>query len=58
VFKLPNTKSTVQYPKGFAVRPSGDASLRGVVPDHIVYDNEFIDKDEILEYTIKLIEGE
>lgn len=57
VFKLPNTQITVQYPKGFAVRPSGDATLRGVVPDQVVYENEFTDKDEILEYTLKVIEG-
>ena len=56
-FKLPNTQITVQYPKGFAVRPSGDATLRGVVPDQAVYENEFTDEDEILEYTLKLIEG-
>jgi C-terminal processing protease CtpA/Prc len=56
-FKLPNTRNTVVYPTGFAVRPSGDASLRGVVPDHIVFDDEFNDKDEILDYTIKLIKG-
>jgi len=57
VFKLPNTQITVQYPKGFAVRPSGDETLRGVVPDQVVYENEFTDKDEILEYAIKLIES-
>ena len=57
VFKLPNTQITVQYPKGFAVRPSGDETLRGVVPDQVVYENEFTDKDEILDYTIKLIKG-
>ena len=57
-FKLPHTKNTVSYPTGFAVRPSGDASLRGVVPDHIVYDDLFTDNDEVLEYTLKLIEDE
>lgn len=56
-FKLPNTRNTVVYPTGFAVRPSGDKTLRGVVPDHIICDDVFTDKDEILEYTIKLIES-
>jgi len=57
VFKLPNTQISAQYPKGFAVRPSGDESLRGVVPDQVVYENIFTDKDEILEYALKLIES-
>jgi len=57
VFKLPNTQITVQYPKGFGVRPSGDETLRGVVPDQVVYENEFTDEDEILDFTIDLIEG-
>jgi C-terminal processing protease CtpA/Prc len=56
VFKLPSTQITVQYPKGFAVRPSGDETLRGVVPDHVVNENIFTDEDEILDYTINLIE--
>jgi C-terminal processing protease CtpA/Prc len=57
-FNLPHTRNTVSYPTGFAVRPNGDATLKGVVPDHIVFDDEFTDKDEILEYTIELIGGE
>jgi hypothetical protein len=31
---LPRTKIAVTYPKSYFVRPSGDQSLRGVVPDH------------------------
>lgn len=57
IFKLPNTRSSVAYPKGFAVRPNGDTTPRGVVPDHIVYDDLLTDQDEVLEYTLKLIEG-
>ncbi len=56
VFKLPNTQNAVAYPKGFAIRPSGDPTPRGVVPDHIVFDDELTDNDEVLEYTLKLIE--
>ncbi len=56
VFKLPNTQISVSYPKGFMVRPNGDTTPRGVVPNHIVYDDLHTDKDEVLEYTLKLIE--
>ncbi len=58
VFKLPNTQISVSYPKGFMVRPNGDTTPRGVVPDHIVLDDLSTDKDEVLEYTLKLIEDE
>ncbi len=57
VFKLPNTRCSVSYPKGFMVRPSGDASLRGVVPNHIVYEDPYSEKDEIFDYAVKLIKG-
>lgn len=56
IFKLPNTRSSVSYPKGFAVRPNGDTTPRGVVPDYIVYDDIFTEKDEIIKFTLKLIE--
>lgn len=54
---LANTKFRVYYPKSFFVRPNGDPTPRGVVPNHIVLDDDFTDKDEILEYTLKLIES-
>jgi C-terminal processing protease CtpA/Prc len=54
---LPNTKFRVYYPKSFFVRPNGDPTPRGVVPDHIIFDDLITDKDEVLEYTLKLIEG-
>ncbi len=56
-FNLPNTKIEVTYPKAFIVRPNGDSSLKGTVPDHIVKTNIFSDKDEILDYTINLIKN-
>lgn len=56
VFKLPNTQISVSYPKGFMVRPNGDTTPRGVVPDHKVCEDVFTENDEILEYAIKLIE--
>jgi C-terminal processing protease CtpA/Prc len=33
-FTLPETGIVVTYPKAYFVRPSGDETLRGVVPDH------------------------
>ena len=54
---LPNTKFRVYYPKSFFVRPNGDPTPRGVVPNHIVFDDLLTDKDEVLEYTLKLIES-
>ncbi|MCB2196311.1 MAG: hypothetical protein KQH79_10645 [Bacteroidetes bacterium] len=56
-FELPNTRWNVIYPKALGVRPNGDASQRGVIPDYLVDEDIFTDKDEVLEYTLKLIEG-
>jgi C-terminal processing protease CtpA/Prc len=54
-FKLPNTDWSVTYPKAFFPRPNGDTSQRGVIPDYEMEDNIFTDKDEVLEFTLKLI---
>jgi hypothetical protein len=54
-FKLPNTKMVVVYPKGCMIRPSGDARLRGVTPDHKVSDDPFTQEDEILDTALQLI---
>lgn len=54
-FELPNTKMAVVYPKAFIVRPNGDTKFEGVTPDILVDDNIFTDKDEILDYTIDII---
>ena len=54
-FKLPNTNITISYPKGFVVRPNGDDTFHGVVPEFIVDENIFTKRDEILEYTLNLI---
>jgi hypothetical protein len=32
-FSLPNSGAAIVYPKAYMVRPSGDVSVRGVVPD-------------------------
>lgn len=54
-FRLPNTKLLVMYPKAFIVRPNGNSKAEGVIPDFIIKDNVFTDKDEILDYTLELI---
>lgn len=54
-FKLPNTQLTVTYPEGYFVRPSGDTSLNGTIPDLIISDDLNSEKDKILDYTINLI---
>ena len=35
-FPLPNTGVVITYPKAYMVRPNGDRSLLGLVPDHLV----------------------
>ena len=37
------------------IRPSGDARLRGVTPDHEVSDDPFTQDDEILDAALQLI---
>ncbi|MDX2427304.1 MAG: S41 family peptidase [Xanthomonadales bacterium] len=54
-FKLPNTKMGAVFPKGCMIRPSGNASLRGVIPDHKVSDDPFTQEDEILDAALQLI---
>ena len=56
-FALPNTKWYVTYPKSGIVRPNGDAAQRGVIPDYEIEENIFTHKDEVLEFTLELIEG-
>ena len=54
-FKLPNTKMGVVFPKACSIRPSGDARLRGVIPDHKVSNDPFTQEDEILDVALQLI---
>jgi C-terminal processing protease CtpA/Prc len=56
-FELPNTKMGVIFPKACMIRPSGDASMRGVIPDHKVSDDPFTREDEILDAALQLIEN-
>jgi C-terminal processing protease CtpA/Prc len=52
-FKLPNTQLTVMFPEAFY----GDSSMaNGVIPDHLIHDDILTEKDEILDYALRLIE--
>ena len=55
-FTLPKTKITVGYPKAHMVRPNGDATIRGVVPD-IEIQTPLIETedDPVLTKTLELI---
>ena len=55
-FNLPNTEMRIFFPKACMIRPSGDPSLRGVIPDHEVSDDPFTQEDEILDTALQLIE--
>jgi len=57
-FKLPNTKWNIVYPKALGVRPNGDTSQRGVIPDYPFDEDIYTDKDEVLEYTLELINND
>ncbi|MFN1215618.1 S41 family peptidase [Chryseobacterium kwangjuense] len=48
-FHLPRTGITVKVPKGYIIRPNGDESLQGVIPDIIIRDHLLDENDEILE---------
>lgn len=54
-FLLPNTKIKTYYPKAFGIRPNGDASSHGVVPDFYVEQDIFTVTDEVLDYTLNMI---
>jgi C-terminal processing protease CtpA/Prc len=54
-FNLPHTQMRVVYPKACSVRPSGDESRRGVIPDHELWDDPLTAKDEALEAALELI---
>lgn len=56
-FTLPHTNIAVTYPKASIIRPSGDASSQGTVPDHRVEENIFTTEDEILEYALNLLKN-
>lgn len=54
-FILPITRITVTYPKALIIRPNGDKSIKGVVPDFRVSENPLTSADDPLEWTLKHI---
>ena len=58
-FKLGGTGIEVAFPKAFIVRPSGDNTIRGVVPD-IAIDTPMVESadDPVLQQAVKLIVAE
>lgn len=56
-FSLKNTKIEVSYPKALIIRPNGDTTFSGTIPEYPVNDNILSDEDEILEYALDLIKN-
>ncbi len=54
-FDLPHTQLEVVYPKMCGVRPSGDTSPHGVIPDYEVKQDYFTEEDEILQAARRII---
>jgi len=54
-FQLPKTSIIVKVPKSYIVRPNGDKSLKGVIPDIEILDHLLDDNDEILNELLKRI---
>ena len=55
-FTLPGTGIRVGYPKAFIVRPSGDETIRGVVPDQLIDTPLFeSEEDTVLQEAIKTL---
>lgn len=58
-FTLPNSALVVTFPKGYFVRPSGDVSLRGVVPDVVIDPSTFLaGHDAVLAEALAHIAGQ
>lgn len=57
-FALPSSGLAVTYPKGYFIRPSGDQSLRGVIPDIPIAPAVFVEGHEaVLRAAVGLIDG-
>ena len=54
-FQLPETSIIVKVPKSYIVRPNGDKSLNGVIPDIEIKDHLLDENDEILNELLKRI---
>lgn len=55
-FSLPHTGLDVSYPKAWIIRPNGDKQSKGVQPDHWVEEIFNNETDEVLEWTLELIQ--
>lgn len=47
-FTLPNSGASIVYPKAYMVRPSGDESTRGVVPDFVIAPNRVGSAEDVM----------
>lgn len=54
-FRLPHTQMEVIYPKVCGIRPSGEISPNGVIPDFQVKENFFTQEDEVLMAALEII---
>jgi len=55
-FTLPHTGLSVSFPKAFIVRPSGDARVQGVIPDHAIETPLVISADDpVLREALRVI---
>lgn len=54
-FSLPHSKISASYPKACSVRPNGDPTLRGVIPDYELVDDIFTEQDEVLDGAVALV---
>lgn len=58
-FALPNSAIIVTYPKAYFIRPNGDRSLRGVVPDYPIGQRFFKEGHQsVLDEVLKIIKAE
>ncbi|VUT26687.1 MAG: Peptidase family S41 [Candidatus Methanolliviera sp. GoM_oil] len=59
LFTLPNSKINAECSCKYFIRPSGEDTYRGVIPDYIVEpqpEDLITGKDRVMEFTLKLIE--
>ncbi|MEL1250224.1 S41 family peptidase [Aurantiacibacter gilvus] len=47
-FTLPHSGASIVYPKAYMVRPSGDRSTRGVVPDFVIAPNGIGSAEDVM----------
>lgn len=55
-YPLPNTGIPVKVPKGYMIRPNGQETKRGVIPDIFIKDHLVDEEDEILKGLLSRLE--